>query len=416
MAISYRDIIDYLERSNIDFSDDVLDLIPCPLLESSIRTELRKYQQDALDSWLRTGKRGIIVLPTGAGKTLIAFKAMSILGVPTIVIVPTLDLMDQWRSRLSDEFGIEVGIYGGGEHVLQPIIVSTYDTAYIMAGEIGNKFLLMIFDEVHHLPSPGYIHIAEMFASPYRMGLTATYEREDGLHSELPRLVGGKVYEIGMGDLSGKYLSKYLLKRIEVDLTPDEEKVYEQNRDIFKKYLRDHHIFLRTPRDFQRFVMRTGRDRDAREALLARNRAERIALNSSSKIAALKKILKRHSDDRTIIFTQHNSLVYLISKRFLIPSITYKTPSKERGEILKNFKTGRYRSIVTSKVLDEGIDVPEASIGIILSGSGSRREFIQRLGRILRPKTKRKGAILYEIVSKETIEIRTARRRKEGVE
>jgi superfamily II DNA or RNA helicase len=416
MAIYYRDIIDYLERSKIDFSDDVLDLIPCPLLESSIRIELRRYQQDALDSWLRTGKRGIIVLPTGAGKTLIAFKVMSILGVPTIVIVPTLDLMDQWRSRLAEEFGIEVGIYGGGEHVLQPITVSTYDTAYIMAGEIGNKFSLMIFDEVHHLPSPGYIHIAEMFASPYRMGLTATYEREDGLHSELPRLVGGKVYEIGMGDLSGKYLSKYLLKRIEVDLTPEEEKVYEQNRDIFKKYLRDHHLVLRTPRDFQRFVMRTGRDRDAREALLARNRAERIALNSSTKIEALKEILKRHPDDRTIIFTQHNSLVHLISKRFLIPSITYKTPSQERGEILDNFRSGRYRSIVTSKVLDEGVDVPEASIGIILSGSGSRREFIQRLGRILRPKTKRKGAILYEIVSKETIEMRTARRRKEGVE
>jgi superfamily II DNA or RNA helicase len=219
-----------------------------------------------------------------------------------------------------------------------------------------------------------------------------------------------------MGDLSGKYLSKYLLKRIEVDLTPEEEKVYEQNRDIFKKYLRDHHLVLRTPRDFQRFVMRTGRDRDAREALLARNRAERIALNSSTKIEALKEILKRHPDDRTIIFTQHNSLVHLISKRFLIPSITYKTPSQERGEILDNFRSGRYRSIVTSKVLDEGVDVPEASIGIILSGSGSRREFIQRLGRILRPKTKRKGAILYEIVSKETIEMRTARRRKEGVE
>ncbi|VUT25251.1 MAG: excinuclease ABC subunit B [Candidatus Methanolliviera sp. GoM_oil] len=409
MAIYYKDILDYLERSKIDFSDDVLELIPAPLFKSSIK--LRRYQQDALDAWLMAGKRGVIVLPTGSGKTLIALKAISTLNLSAIVIVPTLDLIGQWRSRISEEFDVEVGMYGGGEHILQPITVATYDTAYIMAGEIGNRFSLVIFDEVHHLPSSGYAHIAEMFASPYRMGLTATYERGDGLHSELPRLVGGKVYEIDVDALSGRYLSNYSLERITVDLTPEEEKLYEQNRDIFKTYLRNHHIILKTPRDFQRFVMRTGRDRGAREALLARNRAEKIALNSSSKIAALKKILKRHSDDRTIIFTQHNSLVHLISKKFLIPSITYKTPLKERGEILENFKRGRYRLIVTSKVLDEGVDVPEASIGIILSGSGSRREFIQRLGRILRPK--RKAAILYEIVSRKTTEVGTARRRKE---
>jgi len=356
----------------------------------------------------------VIVLPTGAGKTLIAFNAISILYISTIVIVPTLDLMDQWKSQLSDKFGIDVGIYGGGDHILQPITVSTYDTAYITAGEIGNKFAFIIFDEVHHLPSPGYTHIAEMFASPYRMGLTATYEREDGLHSELPRLVGGKVYEISADDpnLSGKYLSKYLLKRIMVDLTPEEKEEYKKYQNIFKEYLRNHHIIIQTPQDFQRFIMRTGIDKDAREALLARNMAEKIALNSSAKMNELKKILIRHSDERKIIFTKHNSLVHLVSKKFLIPSITYKTKRNEREEILANFKSGRYRSVVTSNVLDEGIDVPEASIGVILSGSGSHREFIQRLGRILRPKSGKK-AILYEVVTKETTELESARRRKE---
>lgn len=409
MSLHYRDIQNYLKRSKIDFTDRVLELVPCPYLASTVK--LRGYQREALDAWLSAGKKGTIVLPTGAGKTVIAIKAISELNTPAIIIVPTLDLLSQWRSQLAEEFGIEVGAYGGGEHDLQPLTVATYDTAYIRAGEIGNRFALMVFDEVHHLPSPGYIHIAEMFASPYRMGLTATYERADGLHSELPRLVGGKVFELGVDALSGRYLSDYRLERVMVDLTPKEKEAYERERGIFTDYLRDHHIVLRTPRDFQRFIMRTGLDKGAREALLARNRAGQIALNSSAKLDALREILVRHPDDRTLIFTQHNSLVYLISKTFLIPSITHKTPPSEREEILSKFRSGKYRLIASSKVLDEGIDVPEASVGVILSGSGSSREFIQRLGRILRPKCG-KEAVLYEIVSRKTTEMGTSRRRR----
>ncbi|MCZ7360353.1 MAG: DEAD/DEAH box helicase family protein, partial [Candidatus Methanoperedens sp.] len=178
MALHYRDIIDYLNNSCIGFTDSVLDLMPCPELQSSMI--LRDYQKQALDAWIFNGKRGVIVLPTGSGKTVIGIKAISLLNIPTIVIVPTLDLLDQWRSRLKKEFTIEVGILGGGEQEIKALTVSTYDSAYIHAARLGNKFGLIIFDEVHHLPAEGYKHIAEMFASPFRMGLTATYEREDG--------------------------------------------------------------------------------------------------------------------------------------------------------------------------------------------------------------------------------------------
>ena len=160
--------------------------------------------------------------------------------------------------------------------------------------------------------------------------------------------------------------------------------------------------------------MRSGRDPGARRALLARNKARDIAFNSISKMGKLSEILKKHSGGRIFIFTEHNKLVHRISKQFLIPSITYRTTSKERSEILDRFRSGTYNAVVTSKVLDEGIDVPDADVGIILSGTGSQRAFIQRLGRILRKK-EGKEAILYEIVSAETSETGTARRRKKSL-
>jgi len=412
MALHYRDIIDYLNNSGIGFTDSVLDLIPCPELQSSI--VLRDYQKQALDAWIFNGKRGVIVLPTGSGKTVIGIKAISLLNIPTIVIVPTLDLLDQWRSRLKKEFTIEVGILGGGEQEIKALTVSTYDSAYIHAARLGNKFGLIIFDEVHHLPAEGYKHIAEMFASPFRMGLTATYEREDGLHSELNRLVGGKVFEKKVKELAGEHLSPFRLQKIAVELTEEEQKEYEHNQGIFADYLRRCNITIRTPLDFQKIVIRSGRDPNARKALLARNKARDIALNSVSKIEKFREILKKHTDSRLFIFTEHNKLVHKISKEFLIPAITYRTVGKERSEILDRFRSGIYRAVVTSKVLDEGIDVPEADVGVILSGTGSGRAFIQRLGRILRKK-EGKEAVLYEIVSAETSEINTAKRRNKAL-
>ncbi len=411
LALYYRDILEYLKNSELEYSDEVLDLMPCPSLKCKKELDLRDYQKKALDAWLKAGKKGTIVLPTGAGKTIIAIKAISILNEPAMIIVPTLDLMDQWHSTLSDRFDQEIGIYGGGTHILKPITVATYDTAYLKAEFLGNKFSFLIFDEVHHLPSPGYMHIAEMFASPYRLGLTATYEREDDLHEELTRLIGGKVFEIRIDELAGKHLAEYDVRMIKTDLMDEERAEYERMYRIFLDYIHRNNIILKTPKDFQRFIIRSATDPDAREALVARKKARSIALNSISKLDVLRDILEDHRNDRIIIFTEHNDLVYKISREFLIPAITHRSGKEERKDILDGFRSGRYNAIVSSKVLDEGIDVPEANIGVILSGSGSTREFRQRLGRLLRKKGDKK-AILYEIVSKETTEVGISRRRK----
>ncbi|MHA1149174.1 MAG: DEAD/DEAH box helicase [Promethearchaeota archaeon] len=340
---------------------------------------------------------------------MFAMKIIEKINAPTFIVVPTLDLVNQWKKELKKAFSIEIGEFTGNKKTLGPITVSTYNSAYINASYLGNKFKLLIFDEVHHLPSESFRNIAEMFASPYRLGLTATFERDDELHEELPRLIGEKVYEISSEPLAGEYLADFETKKITVEFTEEEQEEYEGAQSTFKNYLISRNIKMRGARDFQKIVMRSGTDPEAREAILARNRAERLAFNSENKLNELVKLLDK--DNRTIIFTKYNDIVYKISKQFLIPCITHKTKKEERKEILEKFKRGDYCAIVSSQVLDEGINVPEANIGIILSGTGSSREYIQRLGRILRP-AENKKAQLFEIVTKNTMEVRTSYRRK----
>ncbi len=405
-ALYYREILEHLNFSELSIEDNVLDLVPCPFFSSTIK--LRKYQTDALNQWFQD-KKGVVVMPTGAGKTIFAMKIIEKVNSPTFIVVPTLDLVNQWKKELKQAFSIEIGEYTGNKKALEPITVSTYNSAYINASFLGNKFKLLIFDEVHHLPSESFKLIAEMFASPYRLGLTATFERDDELHEEIPRLIGKKIYEISPEPLAGEFLADFETQQIIVEFTESEQEEYEEAQSIFKNYLVSRNIKMRSPKDFQKIVIRSGRDLEAREAILSRNRAEKLAFNSENKLTELLKLLDK--ENRTIIFTKYNDMVYNISKRFLIPCITHKTKKDERKEILEKFKQGVYCSIISSQVLDEGINVPEANVGIILSGTGSTREYIQRLGRILRP-AENKKAILYEIVTKNTMEVRTSHRRK----
>ena len=409
-ACHYRDVLDFFKASDICVEDAVSSLPALEQLKGSI--ELRNYQDKALDQWLVAGKRGVLVLPTAAGKTFIALKAVDLLKVQTLIVVPTLDLLDQWRKRVRDCLGVEAGVVGGGECVLRMVTVSTYDSAYAQAAFLGNHFLLLIFDEVHHLASPGYMQIAEMFFAPYRMGLTATYERSDQRHNLLPLLVGDPVYSVSVEELTaGKHLSDYTYEKIAVELTEQEQQLYDENMAVFRGYLESRHIVLYSASAFRRFIMSTGRDPKAREALLARNKALKVAVNSEAKLDLLAEKLEVYKDEKVLIFTLYNDLVYIISKRFLVPAVTHKTPREERREILTNFGNGKYKVIVTSQVLDEGVDVPDASVGIVLGGTGSKREFIQRLGRLLRKK-EGKLAKLVEIISKSTVEVDISRRRR----
>lgn len=409
LGMHYADCLSFLNASRTPFVDRVMDEVPHKDMRMYILP--RGYQVEALDSWINAGMRGTVVLPTGSGKTILGMLAIHEANSSAIIIVPTLDLMEQWRTRLAKAFSADIGVYGGGENKLAPLTVATYDTAYLRADELGNKFNFVIFDEVHHLPSPGYSQVAELFASRYRLGLTATYEREDGLHTELVRLVGPKVFERRVGDMAGTHLSPFRIEKVHVALTPEEDEDYRKNISTYRSFLVSRNLHVRSPEDLRKLIMRSGRDRDAREALLAKNRASAIALNSSSKIDALRRILESNPGNKTLIFTQHNSLVYKLSRLFLMPAITHSTPKDERAEVLDRFRKGAYRAIVTSKVLDEGIDVPDASLGIILSGTGSKREFVQRLGRILR-KVEGKEARLIEIVTRSTMETGVSSRRR----
>jgi superfamily II DNA or RNA helicase len=417
-ALYYRNIIEFLEQSEIVCDDYVLELIPSPNIlidNKKVHLTLREYQQKALDNWIKVGKRGCVVLPTGAGKTIIGVKAIEIVNSASIVIVPTIDLMDQWTSVISKYFpDTKVGNLGGGIDDIEPITVSTYDSAYLRASVLGNKFALMIFDEVHHLAAPGYRTIAEQFASPFRLGLTATIEREDALHKDFPKLVGGVVFQAHSSELAkNKHLAPYEIERRQIDMLPEELEEYNKNFVTYQICLKKIGLKMQYAGSFRRLIMMSGRSKAAREAILARNKAMDIALNSRAKIEELKKILTEYRGQKTILFTQHNKLVYDISDEFLIPFITHKSSKQERQDALSGFREGRYNVIVTSKVLDEGVDVPDAELGIILSGTGSSREYIQRLGRLLRPKPdSNRKAKLIEIISSGTREIGTSAKRK----
>ena len=361
--------------------------------------------------------KGCIILPTGAGKTIIALHAILKTNTSTLVIVPTLNLMEQWFEAMENILKMknQIGKLGGGNEDIKSITITTYDSAYLKSSYLGNKFEFLIFDEVHHLASDKYSLIGEQFISPYRLGITATIEREDGKHVNIYKLVGKIAYSKDFYELSqDNHLSKFRLKKIKVEMLPDEILQYKRRIFQYNQLLKEAKIFY--PIRLERLIILSGNNSNLRKALLLRNEAVDIALNSYAKIVELEKILKHHTTEKTIIFTVHTKLAYIISDRFLIPVITHKTKNEERNEILEKFKKGLYRIIVTTKVLDEGTDVPDANMGIILSGTGSKREFVQRLGRLLRPKKDVENmANLIEIISSDTSEIFTSNRRNKGI-
>ncbi len=408
-AFRYADIREMLRETSVSLVAEVLEL---PVLDLASSYRLRPYQQAALDAWHEAGERGVLELPTGSGKTVIGLGAIEALETPTLVVVPTIDLLTQWQRELETEFGVPIGRLGGGEQRVEDVTVSTYDSAYLRADELGDRFGLVIFDEVHHLGGEGYRDIARLVAAPARLGLTATFERSDGAHEVVEELLGPLVYRVSVDDLAGKHLAPYDIKRLEVSLTPAEREVYEQHQSVFTDYLASSNITLRSGSDYQELVKRSGTDPRAREALLAKQRARDVMMNAERKIERLANILDRHREDRVIIFTAHTDLVYRLSEQFLLPAITHETGASERREILERFRNGEYSRVVTANVLDEGVDVPDANVAVVLSGSGSEREFTQRLGRILRPKADGSRALLYELVTEETAEERVARRRR----
>lgn len=379
-------------------------------LEPTITSEPFPYQREALAAWRAHQCRGVVVLPTGAGKTYVATLAITARKRSALVVVPTLDLLNQWYDGLAAAFKRPIGVVGGGYHDVQDITVTTYDSAHLHMDRLGNRFGLAIFDECHHLPSPSYALAARMCLAPFRLGLTATPERADARGYD--ETIGPIVYRKDITELSGEYLAPYDTVKLEVHLSAEEREVYERERATYIGFLRAHG--LRMPDEWGRFLMLSSQSDAGRRAFTAYRRQRALALAAPGKLELLARLLHAHRQDRTIVFTEDNATVYAISRRFLLPAITHQTKVKERSQILAAFNEGTLTAVVTSKVLNEGVNVPEANVAVVLSGNGSVREHVQRLGRILR-KGRDKQALLYEVVAAGTNEERVSEKRREHV-
>ncbi|HJP34225.1 MAG: DEAD/DEAH box helicase family protein [Candidatus Latescibacteria bacterium] len=375
--------------------------------------EPRSYQSAAIDAWDAAGQRGVVVLPTGSGKSQVGIMAICRSGRSSLVIAPTIDLMNQWYELLCEHFGeARVGLMGGGTHDLRQVTAATYHSAYLHVEHWGHRYGFVLFDEVHHLPGPRFRHAAEMCLAPFRLGLTATLERPDGGHDLLDGLVGPVVFRQEIGNLAGTWLAPYRLERREVAMVAEERSAYRVAEGEYRSFLRDKGVSLASPGGWNTFVRLSGASGQGRRAMRAYREHRRIALGASGKRQVLERILKDHDSDRVLIFTQDNDTVYDISRDLLIPAITHQTPTRERRQLLLGFNAGEHLALITSKVLNEGVNIPAASVAVVLSGSSTTREHVQRLGRILRP-VNGKQAVLYEVVTKGTVEREISRRRRQ---
>jgi superfamily II DNA or RNA helicase len=377
--------------------------------------EPHDYQVEALTAWDQAGQCGSIILPTGAGKTFLAIQAIHRVNRSTVVVAPTIDLLHQWYARLAHAFGTEVGVYYGGEKKVLPLTVTTYHSAGDLMSDYGNMFKLLIFDEVHHLPAPSWGETALMSPAPLRLGLTATYpqEHEQGNGRwHIDELIGPIVYTKRMEDLVGLQLARYRTQRVRIDLTDEERARYDSDHAIYMGFVRTRRLPQRHGPGWLLELMRLSAfDTQARRALLARQRMQRLLAHAEGKFTLLEHLLQEHVTERILVFTEHNTAAYEIARRYLVPVITHETPAAERKQILDGFQSGSYRVIVTSRVLNEGVDVPESKVAIVLGGTSGAREYVQRLGRVLR-KVEHKEAILYEVIARKTIEEGKAQRRQ----
>ncbi|MCE7741083.1 MAG: DEAD/DEAH box helicase [Candidatus Heimdallarchaeota archaeon] len=382
-----------------------------------IKLNLRDYQTKALEEFFENNGMGIVVLPTAAGKTIIGLKAIERLQQKTVIVVPTKNLLYQWIEHLTKYTSLTrdlIGQLGDQVRDIKEITVTTYDSARLNINELRKHFNFVIFDEAHHAGAKETLKVLEGLPSAYRLGLTATPDRSDKAEEILFELIGKPIKVARVTDLAENgYIAKYKHEIIKVPLDQNEKELYKKYMGIYRGYLRSRNIQIRTPEDYERYlIFRVNQDFEAKEALDAHRRARTLVFSSNAKLREVEELLIKHKNDQIIIFSEFNEMVYDISRRHLIPAITHETKSTERQAILDKFNQGEFSKIVTGRVLDEGWDCGNVNVGIMVSGTGQARQFIQRLGRILRPKEGE--ALLYELVTPETLETGTSKRRKES--
>ncbi len=345
--------------------------------------ELRDYQKDAINAFYREGSSqggsGVVVLPCGAGKTVIAMGAIEKIKEHTIILTTSTIAVKQWIRELIDKTDIkeeDVGEYTSSKKDIKPITVTTYQMLTYRSKKNGEflhmdlfnnyRWGLIIYDEVHLLPAPVFRATIEL-QSTKRLGLTATLIREDGLEVDVFSLIGPKRYDMPWQILESQgFISPVKCYEVRVSM-PESLRISYASATKKEKF--------------------------------------RLASENNEKNKIIASLLEKHKKEQVLIIGQYIRQLKKISKEYELPIITGQTSTKEREELFRKFSDGEIEVIVVSKVANFAIDLPEAAVAIQISGTyGSRQEEAQRLGRILRPFGPCKQSYFYSLVSRDSVE------------
>lgn len=345
---------------------------------------IRPYQNHAVDSFWHGGS-GVVVLPCGAGKTIVGAAAMAKAKATTLILVTNTVSARQWREELLNRTSLteeEIGEYSGSKKEIKPVTIATYQVMTTKKkGEYAHLDLfdardwgLIIYDEVHLLPAPVFRFTADIQARR-RLGLTATLVREDGREGDVFSLIGPKRFDVPWKEMQNQgYIAPAECVEIRVTLSEDERLNYAVSEDD-SKY--------------------------------------RIAAITPEKIKTVEKLLAKHEGEQILVIGQYLEQLHRLSDDLKAPLITGETPIKERQELYEMFRQGEINVLIVSKVANFSIDLPEATIAIQVSGTfGSRQEEAQRLGRILRPKIDGRSATFYTVVTRDTVDAEFAAHRQ----
>ena len=338
--------------------------------------QLRDYQSKAVEKFWDGGS-GVVVLPCGAGKTLVGAGAMAVAKTNTLILVTNTVSARQWKSELIKRTSLteeEIGEYSGAVKEIKPVTIATYQILTTKTkGELAhlsllnaNDWGLIVYDEVHLLPAPIFKMTADLQARR-RLGLTATLVREDGREGEVFSLIGPKRFDSPWKDIEAQgYIAPAACFEVRVDL-PD---------DVRLDY-----------------------------AIAGQDERYRLAATAHAKIEVISKLLKKHEGESTLIIGQYLEQLHEVADALGVPVITGQTPVDERERLFQMFREQTLKTLVVSKVANFSIDLPEASVAIQISGSfGSRQEEAQRLGRLLRPKADGRSASFYTLIARDTVD------------
>lgn len=372
---------------------------------------LRQEQVDAVRAW-SLNRCGVIVMPTGTGKTEVALKIMAEQGTSTLIVAPIRDLMYQWHRRIRDGLGYDAGIVGDNIYNAKPVTVTTYDSACIHMPVLGNRYRLIIFDECHHLPGPIRGDAARMSIAEMRLGLTATLERGDGRHALLEQWIGPTVYSLDISQVRGASLADYDVFRVAIQLNSEERERYDRLAERVSTY-----VFERRQDDptftWKTLCAETQSIGEAGVIMRAYREKQAIEDRAEEKLRVLEDLFRLHQGTPMIIFAGSNAMARDVSRRFLIPCLLNHCGKAERIDYLEGLRDGIYPAIVANQVLDEGVDLPAVKIAVVIGGMASTRQAKQRLGRILRRRGDER-AILYEVVANHTNEAGRSRKRRKS--